>query len=98
MKKIVFGSALMISGVCGVSAIGIIAELNAFMSGRSFFDKVSSQFLRLPFLFFLIIAIVGFRMATKEYMSLSELEDAGGKRTKTLSEEIQEHANERKES
>lgn len=68
MRKIVYGMGLFISGICGMSGIGIISELQvtAFPDFK-LIQKIGEANLLLPFILFCLLAVLGFVIATKEF-------------------------------
>ena len=75
MNKIVYGIGLLLTGICGMSGIGIISELQASaFPNFKLFQKIFEANLILPFGLFLVLAVIGFIISTKAYLTSTDVE------------------------
>lgn len=69
-NKIVYGIGLLLAGVCGISGIGVISELQAAaFPDFKLLQKIFEANLIIPFILFSALGVIGFYIATKAYVS-----------------------------
>lgn len=112
LEKIIYGVGLMLAGVIGFAGVlvfdgialhtqvSVLKEIGALKSAGVFpvSTSLSPWLSTFPMLFFLIVAVLGFRTAARAHNDIRKQEEGNSPKPKTLSEQIQEHANEEKET
>ena len=69
MKNMLYGIGLFIGGSIGIGCCIIAIQQNGMISDTNIINKILYSNITIPFIIFLVLAIIGIIISTKEFFS-----------------------------